>query len=142
MIDLGGGAPRRVTDDAEGVGWPVWSPDGTRLAVEVMRGGDTHVGWLPVDGGPVRAVVTAPGQSWPQSFSPDGRRIAYAGQRRGVWNVYSVALEGGDERPLTAYSTPAGYVRYPFWSPRGGRVLYEYAESVSTVWTTRLPPAP
>jgi len=142
VVDLAEGAPRPVSDDAEGVGWPVWSPDGTRLAVEVMRGGDTHVGWLPSDGGPLREVVSAAGQSWPQSFSPDGRRIAYAGQRRGVWNVYSVALDGGDERPLTSHTTPAIYVRYPFWSPRGGRVLYEYAESVSTVWTAPLPPAP
>ena len=141
VVDLAGGAARQVTHDAEGVGWPVWSPDGTRLAVEVMRGGDTRVGWLPSAGGPLREVVTAPGQSWPQSFSPDGRRIAFAGQRRGVWNVYWAPVEGGDERRVTAYDTPALYVRYPQWSPSGDRIAYEYAESTSTVWVTGLPPA-
>jgi Tol biopolymer transport system component/DNA-binding winged helix-turn-helix (wHTH) protein len=141
VVDLDGGTARQVTHDAEGVGWPSWSPDGTRLAVEMMRGGDTHVGLLPAGGGPVRELVVAPGQSWPQSFSPDGRRIAYAGQRGGVWNVYSVPVDGGEERPLTSYTTPALYVRYPFWSSRG-RVLFEYAESASTVWASTLPPAP
>jgi Tol biopolymer transport system component/DNA-binding winged helix-turn-helix (wHTH) protein len=142
VVDVAGGAARQLTDDPEGVGWPVWSPDGTRLAVEMMRGGDTRIGWLPAGGGPVREIVTAPGQSWPQSFSPDGRRIAFAGQRRGLWNVYSVPVEGGPERPVTAYATPALYVRYPQWSPRGDRIAYEFAESTSTVWMTELPPAP
>jgi Tol biopolymer transport system component/DNA-binding winged helix-turn-helix (wHTH) protein len=139
VTDLAGGEARQVTTDAEGVGWPVWSPDGTRLAVEMMRGGDTRVGWVSASGGPVREIVSAPGQSWPQSFSPDGRRIAFAGQRGGLWNVYTVAADGGAEHRVTAYATPALYVRYPQWSPRGDHIVYEYAESTSTVWTAELP---
>jgi Tol biopolymer transport system component len=141
VVDLAGGAARQVTADAEGIGWPVWSPDGTRLVVEMMRGGDTRIGWLPASGGAVREIVSMPGQSWPQSFSPDGRRVAFAGQRHGVWNVYWVPADGGAEQKVTAYETPALYVRYPQWSPRGDRVVYEYAESTSTVWTSDLPPA-
>jgi Tol biopolymer transport system component/DNA-binding winged helix-turn-helix (wHTH) protein len=142
VMDLDGGKARPLTDDPEGVGWPVWSPDGARIAVEMMRGGDTHIGWLPSAGGPIREIVSTPGQSWPHSFSPDGRRIAFAGQRGGMWNVYTVPVEGGGERRVTAYATPALYVRYPSWSPQGDRIAYEYAESASTVWLSELPPGP
>jgi Tol biopolymer transport system component len=140
VMDVDGGPARQLTHDAEGMGWPIWSPDGTRIAVEMMRGGTTRIGLMPAGGGPVREVVSTPGQSWPHSFSPDGRRIAFAGQRRGVWNVYSVPVEGGEERRLTAYDSPALYVRYPDWSPRGDRIAYEFAESTSTVWVRELPP--
>jgi Tol biopolymer transport system component/DNA-binding winged helix-turn-helix (wHTH) protein len=139
--DVAGGAERALTNDAEGIGWPVWSPDGRQIAVEVMRGGDTRVGLLAASGGPVRDVVSTPGQNWPHSFSPDGRRIALAGQRRGVWNVYWAPVAGGAEQPVTSYDSPAIYVRYPDWSPLGDRIAYEYAESASTVWVADLPSA-
>lgn len=136
---LAGGEARKLTDDGEGAGWPVWSPDGRQLAVELMRGGDTRIGLVPSAGGAVRELLSRPGQSWPQSFSPDGRRIAFAGQRDGLWNVYTVAVEGGEERRLTPYATPSLYVRYPYWFPRGDRLAYEFADSASTVWVATLP---
>ena len=141
LMDLAGGPARPLTDDREGVGWPVWSPDGKSLAVEVMRGGDTRVAIMAAAGGPWRELTPASGQSWPHSFSPDGQRIAFAGQRDGIWNLYWVGADGGEERMITAYTSPALYVRYPDWSPRGDRVAYEYAESSSTVWVTELPAA-
>jgi Tol biopolymer transport system component len=133
-----GGEARPLTADREGLGWPVWSPDGTMLAVEMMRGGDTRVGVMPSAGGPLRELTTARGQSWPYSFSPDGRRVAFVGQRDGIWNVYWVPVEGGEERRVTSYTSPALYVRYCDWSPRGDRIAYEYAESSSSVWVTEL----
>jgi Tol biopolymer transport system component len=140
VMEVAGGPGRLLTNDAEGIGWPVWSPDGTRIGVEIMRRGDSRVGWMPARGGPVHEIVSTPGQNWPQSFSPDGRRIALAGQRRGIWNVYWVPLDGGEEQRVTSYDSPAVYVRSPDWSPLGDRIAYEYAESTSTVWMTDLPP--
>lgn len=140
-MEMAGGAARFLTNDAEGMGWPVWSPDGERVAVEIMRGGDTRVGLMASSGGPVREVVSTPGQNWPHSFSPDGRRIALAGQRRGIWNVYTAPVAGRAEQPVSSYDSPAIYVRYPDWSPLGDRIAYEFAESTSTVWVAELPPA-
>jgi Tol biopolymer transport system component/DNA-binding winged helix-turn-helix (wHTH) protein len=139
-LGLEGGAARPLTDDAEGVGWPVWSPDGRSVAIEMMRGGDTRVGLLSAEGGPLREVVSTPGQNWPHSFSPDGRRVAFAGQRRGVWNVFWAPVTGGAEKAVSSYSSPVSYVRYPDWSPRGDRIVYEHAESTSTVWLASVAP--
>jgi Tol biopolymer transport system component/DNA-binding winged helix-turn-helix (wHTH) protein len=140
VMGLEGGPARPLTNDAEGMGWPVWSPDGARIGVEVMRGGNTHVGWMAATGGPVHEVVEAPGQSWPYSFSPDGTRIAFAGQRGGIWNVYWAAVDGGAEQRVTSYVSPALHVRYPDWSSTGDRIVYEHAESTSTVWVRDLAP--
>jgi Tol biopolymer transport system component/DNA-binding winged helix-turn-helix (wHTH) protein len=133
-----GGGFRALTDDRAGAGWPTWSPDGASLAVELMRHGTTQVGVMPAGSGPVRELTSAPGQSWPHSFSPDGRSVVFAGQREGLWNVYRVGVDGGPEERITAYASPAVYVRYPDWSPRGDLVAYEYAETTSAVWTTEL----
>ena len=97
---------------------------------------------MPARGGPVRELTSAPGQSWPFSFSPDGRRVAFAGQRGGVWNVYTVSVDGGDERPVSSYASPARYVRDPDRSPSGDRIAYESAESTSTVWVKEIEPGP
>jgi Tol biopolymer transport system component len=139
VMDVDGARPSRaLTDDAEGTGWPSWSPDGATIAVELMRGGNTHVGLIPAAGGAVKEIVSSPGQSWPYSFSPDGSKVAFAGQRGGVWNVYWAPVGGGAERRVTAYEAPTLYVRYPEWSPRGDRIAYEHADSTSTVWVTEL----
>ena len=140
LMDVAGGPSRPLTNDAEGIGWPIWSPDGTRLAVEIVRSGDSRVGWVSAAGGPVHEVVTTPGQNWPNSFSPDGRRVAFAGQRRGIWNIYWASLAGGAEQRITSYDSPAAHAHAPDWSPSGDSIAYEYGESTSTVWVTDLPP--
>jgi Tol biopolymer transport system component len=47
-------------------------------------------------------------------------------------------VDGGEEQRVTSYAWPAHYVRYPDWSPAGDRIVYEYAESASTVWVREL----
>ena len=48
---LDGGAETQLSFDREAVSYPVWSPDGNYLAVEVKRGERTHVGVIPRRGG-------------------------------------------------------------------------------------------
>ena len=114
---LEGGARSQVTHDAEAVSYPVWSPDGRTLAVEIKRGDQTHVGIVPSGGGMVEPVTADVGQSWPHSWSPDGLRIAFAGERNGIWNIYSVSTTTGAVAPLTRLTSSSGWVRYPAWSP-------------------------
>jgi Tol biopolymer transport system component len=133
---LSGGPERRVATDSEGVGFPIWSRDGRVLAVEMRRGEHAFIGVVPADGaGPIREIVTERGNSWPDSWSPDNQRIAYAGERGGVWNIWEVDVATKVSRPLTRFTLPIGYVRYPQWSPNGRRVAFERAIRSASVWT-------
>jgi Tol biopolymer transport system component/DNA-binding winged helix-turn-helix (wHTH) protein len=136
---LDGGLPRQMTFDKELMGWPSWSPDGKSLAVEVRRGDDTHISVMPAAGGTPRQITADQGQSWGHGWSPAGDRIAFAGQRDGIWNVWWVAVRDGSRKRVTGYAKPNAYVRYPAWSPRGDRIVYEYAETTGNIWMIDLP---
>jgi Tol biopolymer transport system component len=129
----------RITSDPEAVSYPAWSPDGLSLAVEVKRGDQTFIGVLAREGGPVTQLTFGRGQSWPHSWSPDNDRIAFAGEREGVWNVYTVSRRTRAVTALTRFKSASGYVRYPAWSPRGSRVVFERSLRSGGVWTLALP---
>jgi Tol biopolymer transport system component/DNA-binding winged helix-turn-helix (wHTH) protein len=132
---------RQLTRDEGGAAWPAMSPDGRRVAVELFRGnGDAHVGVTTLDGGPLRQLTRARGQDWIHDWSPDGRKIAFAGIRDGVWNVYWVDADSAAERRLTGETRRRVYVRYPAWSPRGDRLVFERGEVFGQVWLQGLPP--
>jgi Tol biopolymer transport system component len=137
---LDGSAPRRrVTSEKEGANYPSWSPDGKWLAIEVKRGERTHIGVVAKDGGNIELLTNSPEQSWPHSWSPDGERIVYAGLREGVWNVFEVARKTKVSRQLTHFTSASGYVRYPTWSPKGNRIVFEREIQSSGIWTVKLP---
>ncbi|HET8648064.1 MAG TPA: protein kinase [Vicinamibacteria bacterium] len=140
VADVAGGAPRPLTSDAEMMGFPCWSPDGSLLAIEVKRGPHTHVAVLPSGGGAPVQLTAEEGQSWPFSFSPDGGRIAFAGLRDGLWNVWTVSRADRRQQRLTAHDRLNAYVRTPAWSPRGDRLVYEYAETAGNIWMIDSPP--
>ena len=134
VVSLDAGEPRQLTFDEESIGYPCWSPDGRLIAGQMRRGEDSHVVIVPSDGGRAVQLTNEPGQSWAYSFSPDGARIAFSGFRGGFWNIWWVSKAGDAERPLTAYTRPNAYVRYPTWSPRGEQIVYEYAETHGNIW--------
>jgi len=70
---------------------------------------------------------------------PDSDRILFAGQRGGVWNVWWVSLTIGRESPVTRYTEVDTFVRYPAWSPRGDRIVFENGEVRGNIWCRRFP---
>jgi Tol biopolymer transport system component/DNA-binding winged helix-turn-helix (wHTH) protein len=138
LANLETGAQRAITFDTEFAGFPVWSPDGKSLAVQIKRGDDTHIALIPAGGGETVQLTGERGQSWVHSFSADGDKIIFAGQRNDVWNVYSVSRTTREQRKLTDYERLNTYVRYPAWSPRGDKIIFEYAETTGNIWLTEL----
>ena len=136
---LDGGSPRRVTSDAEGVNYPVWSPDGQWLAVAIKRGSTTHVGVVSRRGGAVEQLTHATGPSAANAWSPDGEHIAFAAQRDGVGNIWEVSRCTQVSRQLTHFTSPSGYVLYPSWSPQANRIAFERQTREASIWTVRIP---
>jgi Tol biopolymer transport system component/DNA-binding winged helix-turn-helix (wHTH) protein len=137
-VPAGGGPPVRLSAPEDSAGYPVWSPDGARLAIELEESGDTHIYVIDRDGKGKRKVTSGSGQNWPHSWAPDNDRIALAAERAGIWNVSTVAARSGEVRQLTAFSGPNGYVRYPAWSPSNDRIVFERAVTTANLWIARL----
>ena len=133
-----GGEPSRLTPAGRSAGYPAWSPDGQRIALEVDDEGTTQIWVVNRDGSNFRRVTSSVGQHWPHSWAPDNDRIVFAGEREGVWNLWTVSASTGQEQQLTRFSTPNGYVRYPAWSPLNDRIVFEHATVTANVWTGRL----
>lgn len=138
LVPLAGGTPKQLTSDSELMGFACWSRDDRYLALEVKRGRDQNVAVLPSQGGNAEWLTTSSGSSWPASWSPDDDKIAFAGQRKDYWNIYWVSRSTKEQRQLTSYKKLNSYVRYPFWSPDGKRIVYEYSESTGNIWLMEL----
>ena len=131
-------ALRPLSDPSHWAGYPAWSPDETRLAVELKDGSSTHAAVLNLSSGALRRLTNERGQTWVRSWSPDGTKIAAAVFRDGRWGLRWIDASSGVTGVITAPSGPNTYVRYPEWSPRGDLVVYERGELRGNVWMLRL----
>ncbi len=134
LLDLASGARRQLTRAAEFMGFPCWSQDGAWLAFQEKKGEDSFLMVMPAAGGESVQLTFEAGESWPFSFSSDGDRVAFAALRGDVWSLRWVSRSTGEERQLVTSPRPGTYVRYPSWSPRGDRVVYELAETTGDIW--------
>jgi Tol biopolymer transport system component len=135
-----GAEARQLTFDRELMAFPCWSPDGRWLAFEMRRGDDDHVMVIPADGGEPTQLTFDPGKSWPYGWSPAGDKIVFAALRDGFWNLRWVSRSTDQQRQLTHFEMPAGYVRYPAWSPEGDQIVFELAETTGDLWLVESPP--
>jgi len=136
-VSLDDPTPRQLTFDRELSGFPIWSPNGKYLALEVRRDDNTFI-YLMQPGQEPIPLTTAAGDSWPHGWSPDGDKVLFAGRRDGVWNVRWISTSSKQEKQLTHYTDANHFVRYPVWSPTGGTIVYEYAENRSNIWMLEL----
>ena len=125
----------------DGYSFPVWSPDGRRLALEKKVGGQMPMFVADAVTGVATQVSPADGQFWPGSFSPDGRRVAagvLAGS--GIWNIEVFDLETGARTAVTRETSSEVITRYPNWSPRGDLLAFDRMEVRGTLYLVDLPP--
>jgi Tol biopolymer transport system component len=138
VTDLDRFAPRRLTDGTASVGYPAWSPDERRLAVEVKDGSSTHAAVIDVQSGIMQPLTNERGQTWVSSWSPDGTKVAAAVLRDGAWSLRWIDVADGRQGIITPPGPPHLYVRYPEWSPRGTLIVFERGELRGNIWTLAL----
>jgi Tol biopolymer transport system component/DNA-binding winged helix-turn-helix (wHTH) protein len=124
-VAVAGGAPIRLTDKPALN--PALAPDGKLIACyfKVLPGAPLQLTLVSSDNGaPVKVFDRAAPDNYPPlSWTPDGRFVTYLNTRAGVSNVWGQPTEGGEPKPLTAFSSDQIY-RYS-WSPDGKQVLCE-----------------
>jgi hypothetical protein len=101
LFVVSNGVTRRVEDEPDPYGeepTPVWSPDGSRIAI--VRGGDVWT--IAPDGSdPVQVTHTPKATEGGVVWSPDSTQLAYWTTRHGVIETYVAPALGGRELRLT-----------------------------------------
>jgi hypothetical protein len=117
----------RFTFDAADDRYPIWSPDGARVAFASNRSGAYDVYERAADGsGGERLLLQSAEFKRPNSWSPDGKFILYwAAQNNGDLRVLPLT---GDRKPFPFVSTPFDEQQGVF-SPDGRWVAYQSDES-------------
>ncbi len=126
-----------------GYGFPVWSPDGRRLALERKDGQHMAMYLADADTGVAARVSPDTGQFWPGAFSPDGRRVALSTPGdRGVWNIETLDPATGERTRVTREASPEVVTRYPTWSADGTLLAYDRSEFRGHLYLVTLPGEP
>ena len=103
--------------------FPVWSPDGQKIAFASNRDGPLNVYVMNQDGsGVVRLTTTAaPQQDRFPVWSADGSRIVFESNRTGGSEIYVMNADGSNVTRLTNNSTADND---PSFSPDGTRIVF------------------
>ena len=136
-LNVDEGAPEIVISsdndsDIDIVNYPVWSPDGSRIAFLTARPGISYrqssarLYTMEADGGVPR--ILTPQLNWlyeaahfPTTWSPDGERIAYLQGNEysnRIFRLFTVEENGFGLRGVTAVTTGAS------WAPEGRRIAF------------------
>jgi TolB protein len=83
----------------------VWSPDGTRIAFQSIRGKEYDIDLVHVTTRVRARLTSAQGYDGMPTWSPDGREIAFVSARDGYDAVYQMDADGGHPSRMTTSSS-------------------------------------
>jgi len=111
-MDMGSGRVRRVTRVAGFFTDPVFSPDGSKLAM-VQRSGRFDIVVLDMGSGTLRRVTQDQGDNQDPTWSPDGRYLLFTSNRTGSSDLWLSTVNGRHQSRITR----SGGWSQPDWSP-------------------------
>lgn len=133
------GTEVRLADIGDGASFGAWASSGRRLAYQVARGWRTTIGVQDAQvGADLRLLDTGADHAWVNDWSPDDAWFVMAAMRQGRWTIEAVDAASGVAHALTPAAPAAGYVRWPAWSPRGDRIVYERGVLSGNIWLASL----
>ena len=109
--------------------FPVWTPDGSRLAFSSNQDGALSMFWMPADGsGPAERLTTSVLFQDPSSFSPDGRLLVFVElDPSNAQDIWVLPMDPGRKpRPLLTTQFVEGG---PMLSPDGQWLAFVSNES-------------
>ncbi|MEO0142613.1 MAG: hypothetical protein ABIL15_04585 [candidate division WOR-3 bacterium] len=133
----------KITDEEDGVRWPVtinmydkieWVPreffdiskDGLKIAFMGWKNNKGNLFVKDLRGGKATLQRTFRDNVIDVSFSPDGKWLAFAEYREWSWNIYMIGAEAGSAiRQITTGNLPE---LYPVFSPDGKYLLFVQTE--------------
>jgi tricorn protease len=131
-VERGGGEARKIPAPAGSVqSYPVYSPDGSRLAFARQTGGNWDVYVMPASGGEARRLTFHPATDYPQGWTPDGREVLLSSNRHLDVRLFTVAADGSAPLPR---ELPLPRALVGSLSPDGARIAYSPISSAPGDW--------
>jgi tricorn protease len=131
--DPDGKNAKRLTTDIGIESYPVFSPDGSRIAFSAEYDGNFDVYTIPVDGGTPTRLTYHPSQDIVREFTPDGQSVLFMSNRNVHTSrhsqLFTVPLTGGMPNQLPI---PWGFEAC--YSPDGKYIAYTPVRDASAVW--------
>jgi Tol biopolymer transport system component len=122
-VNVDAGTPVRMVPDETRPHIAIWSPDGTRMAINVIDR-DRSTIWLADSVGGNRREMTTEGFEAlrpPRPWSPDGKAVLYESRRTGTRDIWLLPMDGSAPRQLTN-DVRDDY--NPSWSPDGKWIAF------------------
>jgi TolB protein len=111
--------------------FPNWSPDGSRLEIQINDRGSTTL-WLADSSGTNPKQLTTEGQEQFVAWSPDGTELLYVSRRTGTGDIWVLPVDGGKPRQLTRDVRDDDS---PAWSSNGKWVAFRSTRGRQTdIW--------
>ena len=106
---------KRLTSSPKTDTDPTWSPDGTQLAFESKRDGNSEIYVMGADGSAQRNLTHNPDRDICPAWSPTDSRIAYINGT----DLYTIAPDGSSRQRLASDVDGC-----PAWSPDGRQIAF------------------
>ena len=107
-MNADGTGRRKLSHFPDGSGnaqWPVWSPDGREIAIQVNRHQEhnAHIWIIDSTTGEARKLAAhdQPYLDETPAWFPDGKRIAFQSNRTGKMEVWVMNADGSGTRQIT-----------------------------------------
>ncbi len=124
--------PWQITTGSEYYSFPVWSPDGKKIAYTAYQDGKQNIRVVEVDkdgrpqGAPVN-ITNSPAVDERPSWSPDGKKLVFDSNGEGdKREIFVVDADGSNLKLLYQHETEKGLKEsyHPSWSPKGERIAF------------------
>ena len=106
---------------------PRWSPDGSHLAISLIKEGLSNLYITTIDGVQLIPLVIGHGINVSPSWSPRGDQVVYMSDRLTKKHLYVINIDGSGDHRITH---EGGYNGSPSWSPRGDRIAFVAGDKV------------
>ena len=119
---LTSGARNPVARHPGGNYGPAVSPDGSKVAMILSKGGSPDLYVANIDGSGLRQLTKTRESESSPCWSPDGKTICYGSRERGATLLFTISAGGGAPRHLSTSGAPTP--TEPDWSPDGKWIAF------------------
>jgi Tol biopolymer transport system component len=100
-MDADGSNPTNLSNNTATEFDPAWSPDGTRIAFDSDRDGNSEIYVMDADGANQTRLTINTSNEHKPTWSPDGTRIAFNSDRDGNYEIYVMDANGSNQTNLS-----------------------------------------